>query len=317
VTSAAPTFGVDLGGTNLRTAVVARDGTILEQRRVRSPATLDEIVATIANDTAELALACPEARVLGVGVAGMVDFDGVVHYAPNIPVLIGAAVRTRLEASTGRRVVVDNDANVAALAELTHGAAQGLDNFLLITLGTGIGGGVVGGGTVFRGAHGFGAEVGHFQIDADGPMCACGERGHWEAMASGHALGAIGRARAREGRANAVVELAGGAVDAITGMHVGDAAQAGDDDARAIVREYARHVAVGLVGLANILDPAVILISGGLVELGPVLLDPVREWFAGHVEGAAFRTAIEILPAALGEGAGVVGAAVLARGLDP
>jgi glucokinase len=317
VTSAAPTFGVDLGGTNLRTAVVARDGAILEERRVHTPATLEEIVATIANDTDELALECPDARALGVGVAGMVDFDGLVHYAPNIPALVGAAVRARLEASTGRRVVVDNDANAAALAELTHGLAQGFDNFLLITLGTGIGGGVVIDGAVFRGAHGFGAEVGHFQVDPDGPMCVCGERGHWEAVASGDALGALGRARAKAGGARAVLELADGDVDAITGVHVGDAAQAGDDDACAIVHEYAQGVAVGLVGLANILDPALILVSGGLVELGAVLLDPVREWFGGHVEGAGYRTAVEILPAALGEGAGVVGAAVLARDLDP
>jgi glucokinase len=112
-----------------------------------------------------------------------------------------------------------------------------------------------------------------------------------------------------------VLELAG-ALDAITGVHVGDAAQAGDDDALAIVHEYAERVAVGLVGLANILDPALILVSGGLVELGDVLLEPVREWFAGHVEGAAYRTPVEIQPAALGEGAGVVGAAVLARDLD-
>ena len=316
MTSTAPTFGVDLGGTNLRTAVVARDGSVLEQRRAPTPERLDEIVETIASEVAELARVCPDAHSLGVGAAGMVDFDGVIHYAPNIPAFVRAPVRARLAEATRRPVVVDNDANVAALAEYTHGAARGLDNFLLVTLGTGIGGGVMIGGAVFRGAHGFGAEVGHFQVDPDGPMCVCGEPGHWEAVASGHALGALGRARAADGRAAAVLTLAGGDVDSITGVHVGDAAQAGDDDARAIVRDYAQGVAVGLVGLANILDPAVILVSGGLVELGAVLLEPVREWFAGHIEGALHRTAVEILPAALGERAGVVGAAVLARDLD-
>ncbi len=103
----------------------------------------------------------------------------------------------------------------------------------------------------------------------------------------------------------------------MTGVHVGDAAQAGEPDALAIVREYAQQVAVGLVGLANILDPEVILVSGGLVELGDVLLDPIREWFDGHIEGAPYRVAVEILPAALGDDAGVVGAAILARALDP
>ncbi len=205
---------------------------------------------------------------------------------------------------------------MAALGELTHGAGRGNDSFLLVTLGTGVGGGVVSGGKVLRGAHGFGAEIGHFQVDPDGPMCACGQRGHWEAVASGHALGVLGRERAAAGKAPSVLARAGGDVDAVTGLHVGDAAQAGEPDAVALVREYAHDVAVGLVGLANILDPAVILISGGLVEFGGVLLDPLREWFKGHIEGATYRAPVEIVPAALGEEAGLVGAAVLARTID-
>jgi len=310
------TFGVDLGGTHLRAAVVDRKGTVVDERRTTTPATVDSIVDTIAHMVQTLAGAAPDAIALGLGAAGMIDHDGVIHYAPNIPAFVRVPMRERLVAATGLAVVVDNDANVAALAEFTHGAAQGIDDFLLVTLGTGVGGGIVIGGEVFRGAHGFGAEIGHFQIDPNGPVCACGERGHWEAIASGRALGRLGRERAASGAAPSVLARAGGNVDAVTGVTVGDAAQAGEADALAIVHEYAENVAVGLLGLANILDPRVILVSGGLVELGATLLDPLREWFAGHIEGARYREPVEIIAAALGEEAGVVGGAVLARSLD-
>jgi glucokinase len=313
----APTFGVDLGGTNLRAAVVDPHGRVLSRYREHTPATLDAIVDAIATSVADLAVGQPDAGAVGVGAAGMVDRDGMIHYAPNLPAFVRVPLRALVAEATGRAVVVDNDANVAALAELTHGAGVGYTNLLLVTLGTGVGGGVVIGGEVFRGAHGFGAEIGHFQIDPDGPMCACGERGHWEAVASGNWLGVLGRTRAADGVAPSVLARAGGSAAAVTGVHVGDAAQAGEPDALAIVRGYAQQVAVGLVGLANILDPEVILVSGGLVELGDVLLDPIREWFDGHVEGARYRVPVEILPASLGDDAGVVGAAILARALGP
>jgi glucokinase len=257
----------------------------------------------------------PEARALGVGAAGMVDHDGVIHYSPNVPAFLKAPVRERLEAAVGLPTIVDNDANVAAVAELTHGAARGEREVLLITLGTGVGGGIVTEGRVLRGAHGFGAEIGHFQVDPDGPLCACGQRGHWEALASGTALGAMGRDWAAAGRAPAVLALAGGHEDAVTGLHVGQAARDGDAMAIGLMAEYAGHVAVGLVGLANILDPALIVVSGGLVDLADVLLDPVRAAFAGRLEGAAYRPEVPIVAAELGRHSGVIGAAVLAREL--
>jgi glucokinase len=313
---ARPTFGVDLGGTNLRAAVVDADGKVLTQRRTATPKTLDGIIDAIAQTVADLGRECRDAGAVGLGAAGMIDREGVVHYAPNVPAFIRAPVRALLADATGRRVAVDNDANVAALAELVHGAGRGIDSFLLVTLGTGVGGGIVSEGKVLRGAHGFAAEIGHFQVDPNGPRCACGERGHWEAVASGTALGALGRTRASAGSAPTLLARANGKVDAINGVVIGDAAQAGDATAIAIIREYAQQVAVGLAGLANILDPAVILVSGGLIELGGVLLDPLREWFGTHIEGARYRPAIDIVPALLGEDAGVVGAAVLARSVD-
>jgi glucokinase len=308
------TFGVDLGGTNLRIALVDPDATVVEERRVDTPQTLDEIVDTITDAVRELAPRRIDAHALGVGAAGMVDHQGTIHYSPNVPAFLQAPVRARLEESVGMPTVVDNDANVAVVAELVHGAARGCTEALLITLGTGVGGGVVTRGEVLRGAHGFGAEIGHFQVDPDGPLCACGQRGHWEALASGTALGALGREWAGAGAARSLLARAG-SIERITGVLVGDVAQEGADDAIAVVEEHARRVAVGLVGLANIFDPERIVVSGGLVELGDLLLDPLRAAFDGRLEGAAHRPPVPIVVAELGGQAGVVGAAVLARGL--
>jgi len=307
------TFGVDLGGTNLRVGVVDDDGTIAAQRRLATPAVLDDIVATIASGVEELGAVRPGAVGLGVGAAGMVDRDGAIHYSPNIAAFRRAPLAALLTDALAMDVRVDNDANVAALGELVHGAARGCSDVVLVTLGTGVGGGIVVNGAVLRGGHGFGAEVGHFQIDPDGPQCACGERGHWEAMASGTALGALGRAHAAAGDLPEVLARAGGVVDRIDGTLVGDVAQDGDPSALAVLRAYARHVATGLVGLVNVFDPELVVISGGLVELGDVLLDPIRESFAGRIEGAAFRPDVPIVAAALGGDAGLIGAAALAR----
>jgi glucokinase len=187
----------------------------------------------------------------------------------------------------------------------------------MITLGTGIGGGIIARGRVIRGAHGFAAEVGHFQVDPSGPLCACGERGHWETYASGSALGRMGREWAASGRAPNVLARAGGGPAAVTGVHVGDSAQAGELDGVALLAAYADLVAVGLAGLANILDPERIVISGGLVELGETLFAPLRAAFGQRIEGVQYRPPIAIVPSVLGEHAGVIGAAARARDLEP
>jgi glucokinase len=310
------TLGIDLGGTNLRSGVVDGTGALVADHWVLTPPTLDGIVAAIAAEVRALGDEHDVASGVGIGAAGMITFDGVIRYAPNVPAFVDAPVAELVREALDMPVALDNDANVAALAELTHGAAQGRSEVLCITLGTGVGGGIITGGRVVRGAHGFAAEVGHFQVDPEGPMCACGERGHWEAIASGTALGRLGRERAAAGRAPSVLSRADGVVDAITGVLVGDAAQAGEADALALVHEYAHGVALGLVGLVNILDSELVVISGGLVELGDVLLAPLQEFFGDHLEGARHRPAVDIIPAALGERAGIVGAAVLARGLS-
>jgi glucokinase len=311
----APTVGIDLGGTHLRCAVVDADGRVEAEERAPTPTDWPGLRATIVGLVEWLETARPELGGLGVGAAGMVDREGTVHYAPNIPKLIGVPLQADLRDRLGMPVVVDNDANVAALGELLYGAARGVQHALVITLGTGIGGGIIADGRVARGAHGFAAEVGHWQFDPHGPECACGEIGHWEALASGGALGALARARAAAGAAPNVLARAGGDLRAVTGVEVGESAAAGEADGRDIVERYARRVALGFAGLTNILDPEMIVVSGGLVELGDVLLKPLRDAFSAHLEGAPYRPEVPIVAAALGERAGVVGAAALVRRL--
>ncbi len=303
--------GVDIGGTKVLGALVDETGALLREHRVPSPGPWPDMRDAIVGVIEELRIGADVAAV-GVGAAGMVDLDGMIHYAPNVPGFRKVPVQAALAAATGLPTVVDNDANTAAYAEIKIGAARGLSDALVVTLGTGIGGGVIVGGQVLRGANGFAAEIGHFQIDPAGPLCACGEIGHWEAMASGNALGRMARELAAAGDAPSILKLAGGDVDAIQGDHVSEAARAGAPDALALVDQYSFNVAIGLVGLANIFDPAVIAIAGGLVTDGELFLAPMRSHFLGHIEGATYRTTPEIVPATTGEHAGVIGAALLA-----
>jgi glucokinase len=310
-----PTIGVDIGGTNVRAAVVNADGE--EVAREWAPSPPDDWGAIRAQVLALVAAlrAHHDIAAVGIGAAGMVDRDGVIHYAPNVPGFLGTPVRAEIAAGTGLPTIVDNDANAAAWGELVHGAARGVRDALVITLGTGIGGGIVSDGRVLRGAHGFAAEVGHFTVDPQGPLCACGEVGHWEAVASGTALGRMAVEAARLGDAPAVLKAAGGDPEAVRGTHVTEAARSGAADALALVDRYAAAVALGFVGLANILDPELIVVSGGLAEEGDLLLGPVRAFFDGHVEGAQYRSRVPIVAAELGGRAGTIGAAAMAREL--
>jgi glucokinase len=310
--------GLDIGGTKVLGAVVDTDGTILDEHRVPSPTgSWEGMLDAITTVVGELRTRRPEVETVGIGAAGMVDLDGMIHYAPNVLGFRKTPVQVDVARAVGLPTVVDNDANVAAYAELRFGAARGLTDAIVITLGTGIGGGVLVGGQVLRGAHGFAAEVGHFQIDPNGPMCACGERGHWEAMASGTALGRMAQEAATRGDLPSVLHAVDGEVDTIRGPHVSEAARAGAADALALVDEYAYNVAIGLVGLANIFDPAVIAIAGGLVNDDDLYLAPITKHFLGHIEGHDYRPAPDVVPAALRERAGVIGAAAVALDAPP
>jgi glucokinase len=303
--------GLDIGGTKVLGVVLHGDGTIVRETRKPSPVReFEALVASCAEIVAELAR--PGSPV-GIGAAGLVDRKGRLTYAPNIPGVREAPLREAIADATGHPVAVDNDANVAALAEVTLGAAIGARHALMVTLGTGIGGGIIADGKVYRGANGFAAEFGHVTVERGGPRCACGELGHWEAIASGHALGRMARDLVAGGRGAAILAAADGDRDAVDGEAVATAADAGDADARGLLAHYADNVALGLANLANVFDPERIVISGGIVEMGPLLFDPLLEAFARRLEGTEYRPPIPIVPAHLGERAGAVGAALLAR----
>ena len=250
---------------------------------------------------------------VGVGAAGLVDFDGRLTYAPNLPSVRDAPLRADLAA----RPVAPSSSTTTRTSprsrEHTHGAAAGARVALLVTLGTGIGGGLIVDGRIYRGANGFAAEFGHITVERGGPICACGELGHWEAIAIGNALGRMARELVASGRGAGILAAAGGDLTAVSGEEVATAAAAGDPDAQTLLAHYADNVALGLADLANILDPELIVISGGLVELGPLLFDPLRAAFRARLEGEEYRPEIPIVPAEFGERAGAVGAALLAR----
>lgn len=300
--------GIDVGGTKCLGIALADDGSVIGEQRVPTPNDADQLVATLASIAAGLGA---EGSV-GVGVPGLVDRDGVLLAAPNVTAVRMLPLRERLAAATGLRVVVDNDNTVACLAEWWHGAGRGADDLVLVGLGTGIGGGFVSGGALQRGAHGFAGEFGHMIVERGGLPCPCGQRGCWEQYASGNALGHHAREAARAGALGAVVAAVGG-IEAIRGEHVTEAAQHGDAEALAVVRTFAEWVAIGLVNLTNLYDPARIVLSGGLSADPHLFLDPISESFEATLFGGAGRTRPTIAFAELGPLAGGIGAALLTQ----
>lgn len=308
----AVSIGVDIGGTKCL-GVVVRDDRVVAEYRVATPHDGAGLVTAVAEVVDRLAGDAPEAPV-GVGAPGLVDDAGSLRFAPNLPGVTELALGSLLKERLGRSaVVVDNDATCACWAETRLGAARGRSHVLMATIGTGIGGGLVAGGELQRGRHGFAGEIGHMVVDPGGPRCPCGQSGCWERFASGSGLGWIAREAAIAGVAQRVVELAGGDPEAVRGEHVTVAAAQGDPEARAVMARFAWWLALGLANLANAFDPELIVLGGGMIEAGSVLLDPAREAFARLLEGAAHRPLVPIVAAELGERAGAVGAALRAR----
>ncbi|CAN5131101.1 MAG: ROK family glucokinase [Nocardioides sp.] len=307
--------GIDVGGTKIAGGVVDGDGELLEEARVDSPArdaeAVADAIAGLINDLASR----HEVSTVGVGAAGYIDrARSNVLFAPNIA-WRDVPLRAQLEAATALPVVIENDANAAAWGEFTYGAGSDVDDLLLVTVGTGVGGGVVLGGSLLRGAFGVAAEIGHLRMVPNGLLCGCGNRGCLEQYGSGSALVREVREAARAGLAGAVpvLELAGGSAEAITGPIITQAAQGDDPFAIAAIGEIGRWLGEGIASLAAVLDPAMVVIGGGVSAAGDLLLDPIRSAFQASLTGHGHRPTAEITVATLGNRAGIVGAADLGR----
>jgi glucokinase len=308
-----PVVGVDVGGTKMLAVRLDPDGEVTaDPVEKASPRDGRALVEEVAASVHRLAVDSATGAV-GVGVPGLVDRAGTVRFAPNLPGLADTPLSEALAAALpGWSVWVGNDATAACWAEHNCGAARGADEVLMVTLGTGIGGGIISRGLLIEGSNRYAGEFGHMVVDPHGPRCPCGKQGCWERFASGSGLGRLGREMAIAGEGVRLVDLAGGDPEMVRGEHVTAAAAAGDPSALEIMKKFGWWVALGLANLANALDPEIIVLGGGLITAGDVLVAPTRRAFADLVEAPTARASLRIEAAKLGAAAGSIGAGLLA-----
>lgn len=308
-------IGIDIGGTKVAAGVVDPRGAVLDQRRRLTPGNDPRAVeATIVDLVRELS-AGHRVLSVGIGAAGWMDLSSSnVLFSPHLA-WRNEPLRANLERLLRRPVVLSNDADAAGWAEWRFGAGRGQSRLVCVTLGTGIGGAMVMDSKLERGRFGLAGEFGHQVVMPQGHRCECGNRGCWEQYASGNALGREARelARAKSPVAQELLRRVDGDVDAITGTVVTELALAGDAACRELVEEVGEWLGLGLANLAAALDPGLFVIGGGLCEAGEMLLAPARRSFARNLTGRGFRPAAPISLAALGPGAGMIGAADLSR----
>jgi glucokinase len=310
--SAGETIGVDLGGTKMLVGVLDGTATRWESREGSTGQSEEELVELLVREVSEARDARPGAAAVGLGIPATIDHDtGVAVSAVNLP-LADLPIRDLVAERVGLPVFVDNDANVAGLAEHLFGAAKGKPNTVMLTVGTGIGGGLILNGEVYRGATGAGAELGHTVIQADGPPCQgnCPNHGCVESLASGTALGREARAAAESSPDSALGRLLA-AGETIDGSAVTEAAIAGDGTAVGVFELIGSRLGVACSSFANIFQPDAIVVGGGVIAAGDLLLDPVRREVRERALNPMNRT--PVLAATLGNGAGMIGAAAMAR----
>jgi glucokinase len=308
-------IGVDVGGTKVAAGVVDDHGTVIEKLRRYTPAASpDDTINVISGVVTELT-GRYKVDAVGIGAAGFVDQTrSNVLFAPNLA-WRDEPVKKLVEERIGRPVVVENDANAAAWAETKLGAARGHDHVVLITVGTGIGAGIVIDGGLYRGRFGSAGEPGHYRVVPDGRVCGCGNRGCWEQYASGSALVAEARDFARRSpeAAARLLHLGGGSVEMLDGPAVTAAAREGDPGAVRCFEIVGSWLGAGLADLSAILDPGCFVIGGGVSEAGELLLGPAREVYEHGLTGRSHRPYADVRLAELGPDAGLIGAADLAR----
>ncbi len=309
------TIGVDIGGTKVAAGVVDEGGrvvaTALRPTPSDDPMQTEEVIADVVRELR----ASYDVDAVGLGAAGLVDAQRAnVIFAPNLA-WRNEPLRSAIEERCGLPVVVENDANAAAWAEARFGAGRGQEYLVVLTVGTGLGGGIVLDGQLYRGRLGIAAEIGHLTVEPGGRRCGCGSRGCWERYASGQAL--VREAQELASISPAIAErllaLAGGEPLAITGLEVTQAALDGDQAALEAFQVLGMWLGVGMASLAAVLDPGMFILGGGVSEAGELLREPAQRTLEERLTARAYRAAPDVRLALLGSEAGIVGAADLAR----
>ena len=307
-----PAIGFDIGGTNLRASVVSAEGKVLCRVQTSSDGSVDAIERGIVQTSERLVERFPDVSAIGLAVAGFLDeHRQTVRFAPHLPWRDANVVR-RLSLLLPRPLELEHDANSAAWGEYRFGAARGADNWVLFALGTGIGGAMMHGGSIYRGAFGTAPEFGHLTVVPDGRQCSCGKRGCLERYCSGTALVTTATELAQSG--GFISPLTDGlAAGSVTGMDVMSAASQGDELAKAAVDDFAFWLGRGLAMVGDVFDPELIVLGGGVSGAASLYLDAAKAEFSRHITGAGYRPIAEVKIAQLGADAGMIGVADLAR----
>lgn len=306
-------LAVDLGGTNLRTAVVDEAGAILYEAQQSTDADqgVDAVINRLGQSIRDVAQRSGVGPDVPVGVAAPGPLDpraGVVHFAPNLPGWHHVPLARMLREQTGRAILLGNDANAAALGELYFGAGKGTKNLIYVGIGTGVGGGVISEGRLIDGIRGMGGELGHTTVDMEGPRCTCGSVGCIEAFCSAWSITREAMLLVSAGRGQAILAAAG--ADPIGPRAVGVAAHHGDPDALRLLARAGNALGAGLGNFINIFNPEVIVIGGGVAEIGEPLIGPV-ERAAAAFSIPSIHQGVKIIPSALGLKTGTYGSAAL------
>ncbi|MFC1870539.1 ROK family protein [Chloroflexota bacterium] len=311
-------LGIDLGGTKILTAVANTKGVMLSRDHSITPAkegpdaVVKSVLESVSRVLDQAHIATADLTAIGVGAPGLSNPEtGLLFTSPNLPGWKDVPLRDIIEKELGRKAFLINDANAAAIGELYYGAGRGTRNFIYITVSTGIGGGIIIDGKIYTGSTGTAGELGHMVIDDDGPQCNCGNSGCWETLASGTALARETRHRIKEGAATSILKYADGNIEKINAEAIQEAAQAGDKLANELIARAAYYLGVGLANLINIFNPEVIVIGGGLSNIGDTLLKPAFKE-AGHRAFKQSFQAVRFARAELGRNSGVLGAAAFA-----
>ena len=314
-----PVLAVDLGGTKIITAIISDQGQIMAREYCLTLAeegpqpVINRILSAIDHLLSGKSMAPSQLDSISLAAAGAIDFDqGLVTSSPNLPGWHNIPLRDTVKEKYGVNTFLINDASAAALGEHQFGAGKGVNNLVLLTVGTGIGGGIIINGELYLGACGSAGEIGHMTIDVNGPRCSCGNIGCLETLTSGTAVAREAIRRISQGERSSLTEIVSGKIEDITSEMVEDAAAGGDSLASEVILQAATYLGVGMVNLVNIFNPEMIIVGGGMAKMGDRLLNPARQVVMDRVF-PLLAQAVCIVPAQLGEDAGVLGAAVFAR----